>query len=53
MPFGLSNQTHVLGVVVSKGMPMFKNPMAKGDLYLKLNIQMPKAEDLKNDKVSV
>jgi hypothetical protein len=36
-----------------EGMPMFKNPMAKGDLYLKLNIQMPKPEELKNEKVGI
>jgi DnaJ-class molecular chaperone len=38
-------------MVEGEGMPIYKNPMGKGDLYMKCSIQMPKPEDLKDPKL--
>jgi DnaJ family protein A protein 2 len=38
-------------MVEGEGMPIYRNPVAKGDLYIKCTIQMPKPEELKDPKV--
>jgi len=38
-------------VVETEGMPQTRNPVLKGDLYIRFNIIMPTKEDLKNDSV--
>lgn len=38
-------------IVEGEGMPMYRNPTHRGDLYIKFSIVMPRAEDLKDRAV--
>jgi len=37
-------------IVDGEGMPVYRDPHSKGDLYVKLSIQMPTSEELKDPK---
>jgi len=50
-PEGKTFSPSDLLIVEGEGMPQQKNPVFKGDLYIKLNLNMPTAKDLADESV--